>query len=160
MLEEDNAYMSDILSAFKVTSFKLSETETRFKLIINPTQPFNMETLHKIQDMRDPVGIEIDVNSGVYLECLKKGSSRKRRRIQIESFDGDIPKKYDIPKFNKAMREVLSIQDICEFDIRADGDVLTISNLESISYPVLKRIEKTGCSVEINMLKSALILSL
>lgn len=160
MLEEDNAYMSDILAVFKVTSFKLSETETRFKLIINPTQPFSMQTLHKIQEMRDPVGIEIDVNSGVYLECLKKGSSRKRRRIQFESFDGDIPEKYNIPKFKKAMREVLSIQDICEFDIRVDGDVLTISNLESISYPVLKRIEKTGCNIEINMLKSALILSL
>lgn len=160
MLEEDKTYMSDILAAFRVSSFKLSETETRFKLIIKPDKPFTMQTLHSVQELRDPVGIEIDINSGVYLECLKKGSSRKRRRIRVEAFDGDIPKKYDAPRFNKAIREVLSIQDICEFDIRVDENTLTISNLESISYPVLKRIESTGCSVEMNMVKSTLTLSL
>lgn len=160
MLEEDKTYMSDILAAFRVSSFKLSETETRFKLIIKPDKPFTMKTLHSVQELRDPVGIEIDVKSGVYLECLKKGSSRKRRRIRFETFDGEIPKKYDAPRFNKAIREVLSIEDICEFDIRVDEDMLTISNLESISYPVLKRIESTGCSVEMNMVKSTLTLSL
>jgi len=91
MLTEDTAYMSDILAAFKVTSYKLSETPTRFKLIITPNDPFDMETLHSIQGMRDPVGIEIDVKNGVYLECLKGGSSRKRRRVQLETFDGPVP---------------------------------------------------------------------
>ena len=160
MLKEDNTYMTDILAAFKVSSYKLSETDTRFKLIIKPDDPFDMETLHGIQGLRDPVGIEIDVNSGIYLECLKQGCSRKRRRVQLETFDGPVPEKYNIPKFQKAIREILSIPDICEFETSVDDEVLTISNLDTISYPVLKRIENTGCKVKINMLKSNLTISL
>lgn len=160
MLTEDTAYMSDILAAFKVTSYKLSETPTRFKLIITPNDPFDMETLHSIQSMRDPVGIEIDVKNGVYLECLKGGSSRKRRRVQLETFDGPLPEKYDIPKFETAMREILAIQDICEFDTSVQNDVLTLSHLDMVSYPVLQRIEGLGYKVKVNMLKSSLTLSL
>ena len=114
MKDEDKAYMSDVLALFKVTNFKLSETSSRFKLIIKPHE-FDMKTLHKVQDLRDPVGIEVDI-SGVYLECLKSGSSRKRRRVCLEKFDGKIPKKYESGKFNGTMREILSIRDICEFD--------------------------------------------
>lgn len=160
MIEEDKAYMSDILAAFKVTKFKLSETSTRFKLIIKPDEAFDMNTLHRVQDLRDPVGIEIDVNNGIYLECMKTGCSRKRRRIHVEKFEGKVPKKYDVGKFNRAMREILSMQDICDFDTALDGDTLTITNLETISYPILRRIEGTGCSVKVDMLKSNLTLKL
>ncbi len=152
--------MSDILAAFKVTNFKLSETSTRFKLIIKPDEVFDMNTLHRVQELRDPIGIEVDVNNGVYLECMKSGCSRKRRRIHVEKFEGKVPKKYDVGKFNKAMCEILSIQDICDFDTALDGDTLTITNLETISYPILRRIEGTGCSIKINMLKSNIILKL
>lgn len=160
MLDEDKAYMSDILKAFDVVKFKLSETETRFKLIINPERAFTLQTLHDIQNLRGPVGIEIDVKNGVYLDCLKTGASRKRRRLQFNEFKGALPKKYECGKFNDAVREILSIEDVCEFDLSLDEDTLTISNLETISYPILKRIESTKCSVEIDMVKSELILRL
>ena len=98
--------------------------------------------------------------SGVYLECLKSGSSRKRRRVCLEKFDGKIPKKYESGKFNGAMREILSIRDICEFDTSLEDGKLTITNLETISYPVLKRIEDTGCAININMTTSKITLEL
>ena len=160
MIEDDKAYMSDILAAFKVQKYKLSETETRFKLIVHPTEPFDMKVIHNIQDLRGPVGVEVDIQNGVYLDCLKTGASRKKRRIQLNTFNGPLPKKYDVGKFNGAMRELLSVEDVCAFDTRLDGDVLTITNLETVSYPLLKKLEASGCSVEINMTTSQLILKI
>ena len=48
MLAEDEAYMKTILKEFDVTKYKLSETPTRFKLIINPDS-FSMDTLNAVQ---------------------------------------------------------------------------------------------------------------
>lgn len=160
MRDEDKAYMSDILSAFKVTTFKLSETPTRFKLIIKPDEEFDMDTLDAVQELKYPIGIEIDIRNGVYLECLKENKSRKRRRLTVSTFRSAIPKKYDVgEKFNGAMREILSIEDICDFDVSLKDNTLMITNLETISYAMLKRIANTGCRVKINMLASKLILT-
>jgi hypothetical protein len=158
MLEEDKAYMMDILKVFDVTDFKLSETERRFKLIFKPSESVCMGKLHEIQNIRGPVGIEIDMENGIFLECLKSGHSRKKRRIALEVFEDKIPKKYEVGKFNKAMREILSMQDLCEFEVILKDSELELKNLERISYPVLKSIESHGFNIEINMIKSILTL--
>ena len=158
MIEEDKAYMTEILKVFDVTNFKLSETERRFKLIFKPSGAVSMDKLHEIQNIRGPVGIEIDMENGLFLECLKSGHSRKKRRIALEVFEDKIPKKYDVGKFNKAMREILSMQDLCEFEVNLKDSELEIKNLERISYPVLKSIETHGFHIKINMIKSILTL--
>jgi hypothetical protein len=158
MIEEDKNYMKDILKVFDVENFKLSETERRFKLIFKPKVSFSMDKLHEIQTIRGPVGVEVDMENGLYLECLKSGFSRKKRRIALELFEDKIPKKYDVGKFNKAMREILSMQDLCEFEVNLKEKEVELKHLERVSYPVLKRIESHGFSVEIDMVKSILTL--
>ena len=70
MLPEDERYLEEILKLFEVTKYKVTETPTRFKLILKPLK-LSMETLHSVQTLRSaPVGIEVDVNSGIFLECL------------------------------------------------------------------------------------------
>ena len=116
MLAEDEKYLQDILALFKVTKYKVSQTASRFKLIINPVE-FTMETLHAVQTLKSrPVGIEVNVKDGVFLECLKEGQSRKRRRLCYAKHTGKMPKKYDVKKYNEAMRYILGVEDMCEFD--------------------------------------------
>ena len=112
MLAEDEKYLQDILALFKVTKYKVSQTASRFKLIINPVE-FTMETLHAVQTLKSrPVGIEVNVKDGVFLECLKEGQSRKRRRLCYAKHTGKMPKKYDVKKYNEAMRYILGVEDM------------------------------------------------
>ena len=114
MLAEDTKYLEEILTLFKVTKYKLSETPSRFKIILHPKE-FHLKTLHDVQEIKTPVGIEIDLKNGIFLECLKAGASRKRRRISLETFKGNIPEKYRCGRFESAIRVILGIEDICEF---------------------------------------------
>lgn len=158
MLPEDERYLEEILKLFEVTKYKVTETPTRFKLILKPLK-LSMETLHSVQTLRSaPVGIEVDVNSGIFLECLKSGSSRKRRRISYEKFSGKIPEKYEVGKYNEAMRYLLGIENICEFGIDL-GDKLRLKNVECVSYAVLKKIESV-CKISFDMHNCEMILSL
>jgi len=158
MLAEDERYLEEILKLFNVTKYKVTETPTRFKLILSPLK-LDMETLHGVQTLRSaPVGIEVDVSAGVFLECLKTGSSRKRRRISYEKFSGKIPEKYDVGKYNEAMRYVLGIENVCEFGVDL-SEKLRLKNLECISYAVLKKIESV-CKISFDMHNCEMILSL
>lgn len=150
MLDEDKRYLEEILSLFKITKYKLSETPTRFKLIINPKE-FNMKTLHDVQGLKTPVGVEVDLKTGVYLECLKSGSSRKKRRLALDTFKGELPEKYKVGVFEPAIRILLGIEDICEFEPRIEGNVLLIKNIECMSYPILKHMEQEGFNLSFNI---------
>ena len=160
MLQEDEKYMNDILALFKVTKFKVSETPSRFKLIIKPTD-FTMEILHNVQTLRGrPVGVEVDVKSGVFVECLKEGQSRKRRRLCYAKHTGKIPKKYDVGKYNEAMRYVLGVEGMCDFDVDLTEKKLELGGVQRISYPILKKIEETGCALTFDMREAKITLTL
>jgi len=160
MLAEDEKYLNDILSLFKITKFKVSETPSRFKLIINPID-FTMETLHSVQTLRSrPVGIEVNMKTGVFLECLKEGQSRKRRRLCYEKHTGKIPKKYEVEKFNDAMRYILGVSGMCDFDCELSEKKLELGGVQTISYPILNKIEETGCKIKFNMRESIMTLTL
>ena len=146
MLAEDTKYLEEILTLFKVTKYKLSETPSRFKIIIHPDE-FHLKTLHDVQDIKTPVGIEIDLKNGVFLECLKAGASRKRRRIALETFSGKVPEKYKCGRFDLAIRVILGIEDICEFKTSVEGSTLVIKDIECLTYPVLKHIEQEGYNI-------------
>lgn len=159
MLPEDEKYLQEVLECFDVKKYKMTETPTRFKLILTPMK-LTMQRLHDIQALRSvPVGVEVDVKSGVFVECLKTGARRKRRRIMYEKFKGKIPKKYDVGKYNEAMRYILGMENLCEFGVDL-GDKLRLKNLECISYAVLKKIESSGCSIAFDMHNCEMILSL
>ena len=153
MLAEDTKYLEEILTLFKVTKYKLSETPSRFKIIIHP-EDFYLSTLHDVQEIKTPVGIEIDLKNGVFLECLKVGASRKRRRIALEVFKGKIPEKYDCGRFNPAIRVILGIEDICDFQVEVETNKMIIKDIECISYPVLKHIEQEGFDIHFNITKA------
>ena len=120
-----------------------------------------MKTLDDVQTLKSrPVGIEVDVKNGVFIECLKEGSSRKRRRILFEKFSGKIPKKYEVGKFQDAMIHILGIPDMCEFDLEYTDKKLELVGIQCISYPILKKIEDTGCKISFNMRDSSMILTL
>jgi len=138
-----------------VSKYKLSETPTRFKIIIHPTE-FHMKSLHDVQEIRTTVGVEVDLKNGVFLECLKTGASRKRRRLSLETFKGDLPEKYKSGKFNPAIRVILGIEDICSFDSEVDGDKLILKDIECLSYPILKQIEQEGFDIFINITKASI----
>ena len=151
MLAEDEKYLNDILALFKVTKYKVSETPSRFKLIIHPTD-FTMDTLHTVQTLRSrPVGIEVDVKNGVFVECVKEGQSRKRRRLCYAKHTGKIPEKYDVKKYNEAMRYILGVEGMCEFDVVLTEKKLELGGVQCISYPILSKIEETGCDISFNM---------
>ena len=159
MLPDDTKYMHQVLECFDVNKYRVTETPTRFKLILTP-QKVSMEALHNVQALRsDPVGVEVDVKLGVFVECLKTGCSRKRRRIGYEKFTGKIPKKYDVGKYNEAMRYILGLENLCEFGVDF-GEKLRLKNLERISYAVLKKIESVGCGISFDMHNCEMILSL
>ena len=159
MLPDDEKYLQEVLECFDVKKYRMTETPTRFKLILTP-QKLSMKALHSIQTLRSlPVGVEVDVKSGVFVECLKSGASRKRRRIGYEKFTGEIPKRYDVGKYNEAMRHILGLDNLCEFDVDI-GENLRMKNLERISYAVLKKIESVGCSISFDMHDCEMILSL
>ena len=160
MLAEDEKYLNDILSLFKVTKYKVSETPSRFKLIIKPTE-FTMDTLHGVQVLRSrPVGIEVDVKNGVFIECLKEGQSRKRRRLCYAKHSGKIPEKYDVKKYNDAMRYILGIDGMCDFDCELTEKHLELGGVQTISYPILKKIEETGCKINFNMREATIVLTI
>lgn len=160
MLQEDEKYMNDILALFSVTKFKVSETPSRFKLIIHPAD-FTMDTLHTLQTLRSrPVGIEVDVKDGVFIECLKEGQSRKRRRLCYSKHTGKIPEKYKVKKYNEAMRYILGVEGMCDFDCVLTEKKLELGGVQTISYPILKKIEETGCSIAFNMREATMILTL
>lgn len=158
MLPEDTKYLEDILTLFAVSKYKLSETPTRFKLIIHPNE-FNLKTMHDIQELKTPVGIEVDIKNGVYLECLKSGASRKKRRITIDTFKGNIPEKYESGKFNPAMRTLLGIEDICEFESIIEDKCLIVKNIECLTYPILKNIEQKGFDIAFNIPKASMTIT-
>ena len=153
MLPEDTKYLEDILTLFKVTKYKLSETPTRFKIIIHPDE-FHMRALHDVQDIRTPVGIEVDLKNGVFLECLKTGAARKRRKIALEVFKRELPEKYKCGVFDPAVRVILGIEDICEFKCTVEGNKLVIKDIECLSYPVLKHVEQEGFDISFNITKA------
>lgn len=155
MLAEDKKYLEDILLLFKVSKYKLSETPTRFKIIIQPDE-FRLKTLHEVQHIKTPVGIEVDLKQGVFLECLKSGASRKRRRISMDTYKGKIPDKYDCGKFEPAIRVILGIEDICEFEAQQEENKLVLKNIECLSYPILKQIEQEGFDVFFHMSKACI----
>lgn len=158
MLPEDTKYLEEILTLFKVSKYKLSETSSRFKIIIHPND-FTLKTMHDTQDLKTPVGIEVDLKNGVYIECLKAGASRKRRRIAIEVYKGKIPEKYESGKFDPAMRILLGIEDICEFESTLEGTCLVVKNIECLTYPILKHIEQEGFNVAFNLPKACMTIS-
>ena len=159
MLPEDEKYLQEVLECFDVKKYRMTETPTRFKLILSPVK-LSMKSLHEIQTLRSlPVGVEVDVKSGVYVECLKSGGRRKRRRIGYEKFTGKMPEKYDVGKYNEAMRYILGMENLCEFGVDL-GEKLRIKNLERISYAVLKKIESVGCKIIFDMHNCEMILSL
>ena len=158
MLPEDTKYLEDILTLFKVSKYKLSETPSRFKIIIHPDE-FSLKTMHETQDLKTPVGIEVDLKNGVYIECLKAGSSRKRRRIAIDTFKGKIPEKYKCGRFEPAMRVLLGIEDICEFESTEEDKCLIVKNIECLTYPVLKHIEQEGFDIGFNLPKASMTLT-
>ena len=151
MLAEDTKYLEEILTLFKVTKYKLSETPSRFKIILHPKE-FHLKTLHDVQEIKTPVGIEIDLKNGIFLECLKAGASRKRRRISLETFKGNIPEKYRCGRFESAIRVILGIEDICEFKTSVEGDALLIKDIECLTYPILKQIEQEGFHIFFNII--------
>ena len=158
MIQEDEIYLKEILSLFKVTKYKVSETPSRFKIIIEPAD-FTMDTLHTLQTLRSrPVGIEVDVKSGVFVECLKEGQSRKRRRLCYAKHTGKIPEKYDVKKYNEAMRYILGVDGMCEFDVELTEKKLELGGVQRISYPILKKIEETGCKISFNMREAIITL--
>lgn len=155
MLAEDTKYLEDILTLFKVTKYKLSETPSRFKIILRPNE-FHLRTLHDVQEIKTPVGIEIDLKNGVYLECLKAGASRKRRRIALETFHGTVPEKYKCGRFEPAVRVILGIEDICEFKVAVDDSTLVIKDIECLTYPILKHIEQEGFHIFFNITNASM----
>lgn len=158
MLTEDTKYLEEILTLFKVTKYKLSETPSRFKIIIHPEE-FPMKILHDVQGIKTPVGIEIDLKNGVFLECLKVGASRKRRRISLETFKGKLPEKYECGNFDPAIRIILGIEDICEFQASVENRKLIIKDIECLSYPVLKQIEQEGFDIFFNITKGCMTIT-
>jgi len=158
MLVEDEAYMKTILSEFGVAKYKLSETPTRFKLIITPDH-FSMDTLDAVQKDR-AVGIEIDVNKCVYLDCLKGCNSRKRRRTSAEVFRGTIPKKYDVGKYNMVMRHLLGVEDICAFEACVVDGTLELQKIECLSYALLKRISDLSVRINFDMRNAKITMAL
>ena len=158
MLAEDTKYLEDILTLFKVSKYKLSETPSRLKIIIHPEE-FHLKTLHDVQEIKTPVGIEIDLKNGVFLECLKAGASRKRRRIALETYKGKLPEKYECGKFNPAVRVILGIEDICEFDASVEDNKLIVKDIECLSYPVLKHIEQEGFNIHFHITKASMTIS-
>jgi len=160
MIQEDEIYLKEILSLFKVTKYKVSETPSRFKIIIEPAN-FTMDTLHTLQTLRSrPVGIEVDVKDGVFIECLKEGQSRKRRRLCYAKHTGKIPEKYDVKKYNEAMRYILGVDGMCEFDVELSEKKLELGGVQRISYPILKKIEETGCKISFNMREAIITLAI
>lgn len=159
MSPDDEKYLQEVLDCFDVKKYRMTETPTRFKLILTPMK-LSMKSLHDIQGLRsEPVGVEVDVKSGVFVECLKSGSRRKRRRISYDKFTGKIPEKYDVGKYNEAMRYILGMENLCEFGVDL-GEKLRLKNLERISYAVLKKIESVGCDISFDMHNCEMILSL
>ena len=158
MLTEDTKYLEEILTLFKVSKYKLSETPTRFKMIIHPEE-FPIKTLHEVQELKTPVGIEVDLKNGVFLECLKAGSSRKKRRIALYTYKGKIPDKYKCDKFEPAIRVILGVEDMCEFQIESDKQKLVVKDIECLSYPVLKHIEQEGFDIFFNIPKASMTIT-
>ena len=158
MLPEDTKYLEDILTLFGVTKYKLSETPTRFKIIIRPEE-FSLKTMHNAQGLKTPVGIEVDIKNGVYIECLKAGAARKRRRIAIEIFKGKMLEKYECGRFNPAMRILLGVEDICEFESIIEENCLVVKNIECLTYPVLKHIEQEGFDIAFNLPKASMTIT-
>ena len=132
------------------------ETPSRFKIILQP-DTFKMKTLHELQEIRTPVGIEIDLKNGLFIECLKSGSSRKRRKIRLDPFKGNLPDKYQMDRFEPVMRVLLGIEDMCEFDADVQNDDLIVKNIECLTYPVLKSIEQCGYDVTFHMTKEYMV---
>ena len=159
MLAEDEEYMKSILKEFGVTKYKLSETPTRFKLIISPDK-FDMSTLNRVQTIEGSVGIEIDIRKSVFLDCLKGGHSRKRRRVSAEVFKGKIPEQYDVGKYNKVMRHLLGMEDVCVFKAKVVDGTLEVRDIECLTYAVLKRISDMGVSIDFDMRDAKISMSL
>jgi len=157
MCPEDEDYMNAVLRTLSVEKYKLSETPTRFKLIVQP-DAFELKKLHDIQHIKGPVGIEVDLKRGVFIECLKTGSSRKRRRVSVANFTGTLPKTYRTKKYEKAIRWLVGDEDTCAFTIKEDKNLI-VRNAECVTYHLLKCIEDCGFRVVVNVPQGQLELS-
>ena len=71
-----------------------------------------------------------------------------------------MPKKYDVKKYNEAMRYILGIEGMCDFDCELGEKKLELGGVQTISYPILKKIEETGCKITFNMRESIMTLVL
>ena len=111
MLTEDTKYLEEILTLFKVSKYKLSETPTRFKMIIHPEE-FPIKTLHEVQELKTPVGIEVDLKNGVFLECLKAGSSRKKEGSLYTRTKATFPTSTSATSLNR-LYESFSVSKTC-----------------------------------------------
>lgn len=152
MLDEDRAYLKEILQILNVTKYKLSETPSRFRIRTKPTD-LNLDALHSIQNIKSPVGVEVNLTRGLYLDCLKGGKSRKRRRMSVDKFTGKIPDKYKTKHFDQCMRLLLGCDNVCEFTMKESNNTLEINSAETFTYPLLKEIEKIGINIHINFTK-------
>ena len=113
-----------------------------------------------LQCLRGAVGIEVDVAKHVFVECLKSGHARKRRRVSADTFKGSIPKAYEVGKFNPVMRQLLGKEDVCAFEAEVKRDVLELRKIECLSYALLKRVADLSGSVEFDMVKQCIRVSL
>lgn len=159
MLDVDSIYLKDILHALNVSKYKLSETPTRFKICTKPAE-LQLKALHTIQNIKSPVGIEIHLTRGLYLDCLKGGKSRKRRRTSVDKFTGKIPPKYKTEHFEQTMRLLLGNDNVCEFSVREHENKLEIKSPETFTYPILKEIETSGVDIKFDFLKSTMTFTL
>ena len=62
-------------------------------------------------------------------------------------------------KFNPAVRVILGIEDICEFDTTVEDNKLIVKDIECLSYPVLKHIEQEGFNIHFHIKKASMTIS-
>ena len=69
-------------------------------------------------------------------------------------------RKYEVGKFNDAMKLILGIPEMCEFEVEASDKKVELVGIQCISYAILKKIEETGCKISFDMRESTMILTL
>lgn len=149
--------LEEILRLFsdREINYKMSETKTRYRVLFNPTT-FSMETLDNVQKIAS-AGIEIHPD-GILIEFLKPNQKRKRRKVQYDKFKGKFPEGYEAKGVCEDwLRYIMGIEDVCEFNVRQDGDTLIIRDLECITYALLKYMQEevklNDCIYTIGVLK-------
>ena len=80
--------------------------------------------------------------------------------MSADTFKGSIPKAYEVGKFNPVMRQLLGKEDVCAFEAEVKRDVLELRKIECLSYALLKRVADLSGSVEFDMVKQCIRVSL